>query len=334
MDGFTGSTGIVVLAATNRPDVLDPALLRPGRFDRRIVVPLPNVSDRTAILTVHCSGKPLDPELNLNTVARKTPGFSGADLANLTNESAIEAVRAGRTLITADDFEAARDRIILGRREGSNVLLLDEKQRVAVHESGHALVAALSEHADPVDRITILPAGEALGATEQLPVAERHLQSESALRDILATQLGGRAAERVVYGEGSTGASNDLAAATALATRMVREFGFSTKLDPVGYPAGEDVSTSGTTFNRPFAEATQRIVDSEVARLLREAEECALDLLATHRPVLDSLCSRLVEAETLDGAVVYELLRTPSPSLDSAGTLAAAKAVDTATSAS
>jgi len=314
MDGFSGSTGIIVLAATNRPEVLDHALLRPGRFDRRIVVPLPNVSDRTAILAVHCSNKPLDPGLDLDAIARKTPGFSGADLANLSNEAAIEAVRAGRTVITAEDFDAARDRIILGRREGSNVLLPEEKQRVAVHESGHALVAALSEHADPVERITILPAGETLGATEQLPLVERRLQNESALHDVLATQLGGRAAELAVYGEGSTGASNDLAAATTLATRMVREFGFSTKLGPVGYPAGEDVSMSGSTFNRPYAEATQRIVDSEVARLLREGERRALDLITAHRRVLDALCSRLIETEALDGRVVYELLGAPVPS--------------------
>ena len=175
MDGFEPTAGIVVLAATNRPEILDPALLRPGRFDRQVTIPLPNVSERAAILAVHCRGKQLDPGVDLSAVARGTPGFSGADLANLVNEAAIFAVREGRHVITAADFDAARDRIILGRREGSNVLLPEEKYAVAVHESGHALVAALSEHADPVAKVTILPAGQTLGVTEQLPLVERHM---------------------------------------------------------------------------------------------------------------------------------------------------------------
>ena len=308
MDGFEASTGIIVLAATNRPDVLDPALLRPGRFDRRITVPLPNAVERAAILTVHCSDKPLAPAVDLDSVARGTPGFSGADLANLANEAAIEAVRAGRKQIIPADFDAARDRLLLGRREGSNVLLPEEKTAVSVHESGHALVAALCEHADPVARITILPAGESLGATEQLPLVERHLYGEDALRDALAVRLGGRAAELVVFGQGSTGAGNDLMGATELATRMVREFGLSPRFGPAGYPTHDDVTGSSQMLNRPFAEATQAVVDEEVARLLREAEARAVDLLATHRQVLDDLAARLSVEETLDGAVVYELL--------------------------
>ena len=175
MDGFDPTMGIVVLGATNRPEVLDPALLRPGRFDRQVTIPLPNVSEREAILRVHSRGKKLAPNVNLDVVARGTPGFSGADLANLANEAAIFAVRDNRDVVTAADFEAARDRIILGRREGSNVLLPEEKHAVAVHESGHALVAALSEHADPVAKVTILPAGQTLGVTEQLPLIERHM---------------------------------------------------------------------------------------------------------------------------------------------------------------
>ncbi len=313
MDGFEASTGIVVLAATNRPDVLDRALLRPGRFDRHITVPLPNVTERAQILAVHCQGKPLDPRIDLDVIARGTPGFSGADLANLANEAAIEAVRAGRQLIIGADFSAARDRLILGRRDSSSVLLVEEKRQVAVHESGHALVAALSDRADPVDKITILPAGETLGATEQLPVAEHHLRGEAALKDLLATQLGGRAAELVVYGEGSTGATSDLSAATEVATRMVREFGLSPTLGPVGYPIGDDAAASGTTFNRPYSEETQRAVDTEVARLLREAEERAVDLISKNRGALEKLVDRLIEAETLDGAVVYQLLGRPVP---------------------
>ena len=205
MDGFDSASGIVVLAATNRPEVLDPALLRPGRFDRQITIPLPNLAERHAILAVHCRGKKLADDVDLNVVARGTPGFSGADLANLVNEAAINAVRGGREVLTANDFQDARDRILLGRREGSNVLLPEEKHAVAVHEAGHALVAALSEHADPVAKVTILPAGQALGVTEQLPLVERHLYGEDYLDDSLAVRLAGRAAELVVFRQGSTG---------------------------------------------------------------------------------------------------------------------------------
>jgi cell division protease FtsH len=199
MDGFDPTEGIVVLAATNRPEVLDPALLRPGRFDRQITIPLPNLTEREAILKVHCRDKKLDPDVDLRVVARGTPGFSGADLANLVNEAAINAVRDEREVITAADFDAARDRIILGRREGSNVLLPEEKQAVAFHEAGHALVAALSPRADPVAKVTILPAGQALGVTQQLPLVERHLYGEDYLTQTLAVRLGGRAAELVEF---------------------------------------------------------------------------------------------------------------------------------------
>src|SRR5580698_977146 len=314
MDGFEPATGIVVLAATNRPEVLDPALLRPGRFDRQVTIPLPNVNEREAILGVHTRAKKLAPDVNLNAVARGTPGFSGADLANLANEAAIFAVRDGRDVINASDFDAARDRIILGRRDGSNVLLPEEKYAVAVHESGHAMVAALSEHADPVAKVTILPAGQTLGVTEQLPLVERHMYSEDYLLDSLAVRLGGRAAELVVIGQGSTGASNDLAGATDLATKMVREFGLSERLGPIGYPEGGSVFLGGGgagMSSRPFAEATQAIIDEEVSRLLRQAEARATELLSSHRPELDSLVSLLLDVETVDGTDVYRLAGRP-----------------------
>ena len=317
MDGFDPSTGVVVLAATNRPEILDPALLRPGRFDRQVTIPLPNVAERTAILAVHCRGKKLAPDVDLNVIARGTPGFSGADLANLTNEAAIFAVRQGRDTLTAADFDAARDRIILGRRESTNVLLPEEKHAVAVHESGHALVAALSEHADPVAKVTILPAGQALGVTEQLPLVERHMYGEDYLHDSLAVRLGGRAAELVVLGQGSTGAANDLAGATDLATKMVREFGLSEKLGPVGYPEGGSVflgSGGPGMSSRPFAEATQAEIDREVAKLLREAEKRATELLHGHRSVLDALTNLLLEDETVDGSEVYRLAGLPDRS--------------------
>jgi cell division protease FtsH len=318
MDGFDPTMGIVVLAATNRPEVLDPALLRPGRFDRQVTIPLPNVSEREAILRVHSRGKKLAPNVNLDVVARGTPGFSGADLANLANEAAIFAVRDNRDVVTAADFEAARDRIILGRREGSNVLLPEEKHAVAVHESGHALVAALSEHADPVAKVTILPAGQTLGVTEQLPLIERHMYSEDYLYDSLAVRLGGRAAELVVLGQGSTGAGNDLAGATDLATKMVREFGMSSVLGPVGYPEGGSVFLGGGgpgMSSRPYAEATQAAIDGEVSKLLRQAEDRAVKLLQAHRPELDSLVALLLERETVDGFDVYRLAGRPDRSV-------------------
>jgi cell division protease FtsH len=323
MDGFDPTMGIVVLAATNRPEVLDPALLRPGRFDRQITIPLPNLAERAAILEVHCRGKKLGEDVDLTVVARGTPGFSGADLANLTNEAAIIAVRAGREVITATDFADARDRILLGRREGSNVLLPEEKDSVAVHESGHALVAALSAHADPVAKVTILPAGQTLGVTEQLPLVERHLYGEDYLHDSLAVRLAGRAAELVVFGQGSTGAANDLASATELATKMVREFGLSPALGPVGYPEGGSVflggGGGGGLSSRPFAEETQAKIDAEVARLVRDAERRAVDLLQEHREDINRLSAMLVEQETVDGSVVYQILGIPEAEGRTAG---------------
>jgi cell division protease FtsH len=326
MDGFDPVMGIVVLAATNRPEVLDPALLRPGRFDRQVTIPLPNVTERAAILAVHCRGKQLAPDVDLNAVARGTPGFSGADLANLANEAAIFAVRGGREVITAEDFAAARDRILLGRREDSNVLLPSEKRSVAVHEAGHAMVAALSPHADPVAKVTILPAGQALGVTQQLPLVERHLYSEDYLNQSLAVRLGGRAAELVKFNQGSTGAANDLASATDLATRMVREFGLSPAIGPVGYPQGGSMYLDGGGpgfSSRPFAESTQAAIDKEVSRLLRDAEQHATGLLRAHEAELDQLANLLVDQETVGGEEVYRLLGlTPPERIDDAPTVA------------
>ena len=259
MDGFEPTAGVVVLAATNRPETLDPALLRPGRFDRQVEIPLPNLRERAAILAVHARDKHLADDVDLDAIGRATPGFSGADLANLVNEAAIVAVRAGRNTITAADFAEARDRILLGRREATNALMPDEKHAVAVHESGHAFVAALSPHADPVAKVTILPAGQALGVTEQLPADERHLYPESYLKDSLAVRLGGRAAELLVLGEASSGASSDLAGATDLATRMVREYGMSSRLGPVGFASGSPMYLGNEEVrSRPYADETQR----------------------------------------------------------------------------
>jgi cell division protease FtsH len=324
MDGFDPATDVVVIAATNRPESLDPALLRPGRFDRTVEIPLPNLIERTAILEVHTHGKHIGPDVDLGVVARGTPGFSGADLANLVNEAALHAVRFDRSIVEAGDFDAARDRLLLGRRDSSNALLPEEQHSVAVHETGHALVAALSDHADPVAKVTILPAGSALGVTEQLPEDERRLYPESYLLDSLAVRLGGRAAEVLVLGEASTGASNDLAGATQLATRMVREWGLSPRLGPIGYSSDGPayLGDSGGISNRPYAEATQRAIDEEVAQLLRNAEERATNLISTHRTEFDQVVSLLLEHETIDGTQLMAIVNgtaTPTPTPVAAG---------------
>jgi len=310
MDGFDPKTGIVVMAATNRPEVLDPALLRPGRFDREVEIPLPNQAERAAILKVHAHEKHLGPDVDLEAVSRGTPGFSGADLANLINEAAIVAVRHERDVISAQDIDEARDRIILGSRDGTNVLLPEEKHSVAVHEAGHALVALLSPHADPVSKITILPAGRALGVTEQLPVDERHLYSESYLRDSLAIRLGGRASEILLIGEASTGASSDLGGATDLAVRMVRDWGLSPRLGPIGYGSEAPTYLGGAQLqSRPFSEGTQLAIDEEVSRLLAEAEERARTLLSENREALDAVVAVLLEKETISGQDLIDVVR-------------------------
>jgi len=320
MDGFDATTGVVILAATNRPEVLDAALLRPGRFDRKVEIPLPNQAERTAILSVHARDKHIAPDVDFGAISRGTPGFSGADLANLLNEAAIVAVRHDRDVITAADLDEARDRILLGRRDASNALLPEEKRSVAVHEAGHALVALLSEHADPVAKITILPAGRALGVTEQLPADERHLYPESYLLASLDVRLGGRASELLVLGEASTGASNDLAGATGLAINMVRDWGLSPRLGPIGF------STDGPGYldgqqqfqSRQYSEGTQQVIDEEVSRLLGEAERRATAVLSAHRAALDALIALLLERETIDGDELRAVVAGASSPTDGA----------------
>jgi cell division protease FtsH len=314
MDGFDPAVGVVVMAATNRPEVLDPALLRPGRFDRRVEIPLPNLRERAAILAIHAKGKVIGPDVELEAVARATPGFSGADLANLVNEATIAAVRARRDMVTAEDFAEARDRLLLGRRDATNALMPDEKRAVAVHEAGHALVAVYSDHADPVDRVSILPAGQALGVTEQLPVTERHLYPESYLRDSLTVRMGGRAGERLVLGEVSSGAANDLQGATELAIRMVREFGMSARLGPVGFGGGGPMYLGQQELrSRDYAEATQAVIDEEVSALLKEADERAGAILREHRGELDRVSALLVEREIITGDDVYAIAGREKP---------------------
>ena len=320
MDGFDQADGVVVLAATNRPDALDPALRRPGRFDRQVTVPLPDRAERSAILAAHARGKDLGPDTDFDEIAAATPGFSGADLANLVNEAAVTAVRAGRTSLTAADFDVARDRMLLGTRHSSPPAP-GELATVAVHEAGHALVAVLSPHADPVSRVTVLGAGQALGLTEMLPADDRRLYGERHLAATLAVRLGGQAAERLVLGEASTGAADDLASATALATQMVREFGLSDKMGPVSY-SGAPADHPGFTAARSYSEHTQWLVDQEVAAILAKAETQARDLLTCHREALDRLTAALLEQETVTGDQVRALVQAPSPVPLPAGTVA------------
>jgi cell division protease FtsH len=309
MDGFDQASGVVVLAATNRPDALDAALRRPGRFDREVLVPLPNRAERRAILAAHARGKHLEPGVDLGEVAAATPGFSGADLANLVNEAAVTAVRAGRTTLTGADFADARDRAVLGTRERTVTLTVDELATVAVHEAGHALVAALSPHADPVSRVTVLGAGHALGLTELLPADDRRLYGESYLADTLAVKLGGRAAERLIRGEASTGAADDLASATALATQMVCDYGLSGNLGPVSYGDRAAGPHPVLAWQRGYSEHTQWLVDREVAALLARAETRAQHLLSQQIGALHQLTAVLLEHETITGDQVRALVR-------------------------
>ncbi|MFO7777730.1 MAG: ATP-dependent zinc metalloprotease FtsH [Nitriliruptoraceae bacterium] len=309
LDGFDPRQGIVILAATNRPEMLDEALLRPGRFDRQVEVPLPTQGDRLEILRVHARDKPLADDLDLDRVARGTPGFSGAQLENLVNEAAITAVRDGRSEIEQADFDAARDRIVIGKRQSSDLLRDEEKQRVAVHEAGHALVAAVEHDADPVAKVTILPAPRALGTTEQLPTEERRLASEAELHASLAVRLGGRAAELVALEELSTGSAEDLAQATDLAARMVREFGLSDRVGPVGYRQEDQPGGLPGVQSRPYAEETQQQVDDEVQELLRHAAQRAERIIVDHRKAFDAIVERLLEEEELDGDDIERLLR-------------------------
>ena len=308
MDGFEPAEGIIVIAATNRPDVLDPALLRAGRFDRQIVVPLPTQEERVAILKVHCKGKRVAADVNLETIAKSTPGMSGADLENLVNEAALIAVRRGSDQVEMPDFEAALDRVLLGLKRTSLVLGPDEKRIVAYHESGHTLVAHLLPNADPVHKVTILPTGMALGVTEQLP-EERQLEQLPYLNDRLAVMLGGRASEELVFGVPSTGAQNDLTAATELAGRMVREWGMSDTIGEMSWgPSGPVFLGEDLIHTRDYSDETARRIDEEVARILHVEHDRALRVLSEHRAALDALASALIVRESLEGDEVTRIV--------------------------
>lgn len=310
MDGFETTEGIVILAATNRPDILDPALLRPGRFDRQIVVPLPEADERLAILRVHSRDKRLGPDVDLDTMAKATPGMSGADLANLVNEAALFAVRRGSVQIERIDFENARDRVVLGASRESLVLSAEEKRATAYHEGGHAILATVLPHSDPLHKVTILPRGMALGVTWTLP-EERHTYSREYFLDVICKAMGGRVAEKIVFGQLNSGAANDLEQATNIARRMVREWGMSDNVGPMAWHGqqqvflGEDLMTSG----REYSDSTAKTLDDEISRILREQEERAHQLLTKHRKGLDLVAEALLEQETIDGPTVGRLVQ-------------------------
>ncbi len=310
MDGFDTNTNVIVVAATNRPDVLDPALLRPGRFDRQVILDRPDIRGRRAVLDVHAKGKPLDKDVSLDTLAKQTPGFSGADLMNLLNEAAILAARRNKKTIAMSEFEEAIDRVVAGPERKSRIITEKEKIITAYHEVGHALVAKMLPNLDPVHKITIIARGMMGGYTQLLPTEDRYLYTRSHFEDTLAWSLGGHAAEQIVFGEMTTGAQNDIERATKLARKMVMEYGMSEKLGPLQFGHKEEMIFLGRDLGeqRNYSEAVAEEIDREVRRLITEAYDKAMDILKRYRDKLDEISLRLVKDETIDGSTFDELL--------------------------
>ena len=303
MDGFEANNGVIVLAATNRPDVLDPALLRPGRFDRHVGVDKPDVAGRKAILKVHSRGKPLADDVELEILARRTPGFSGADLENLLNEAALLAARANKSLIEMCDCEEAIDRVLMGPEKKSRIMSDKEKEITAYHEAGHALVAKLIPECDPVRKVTILPRGMALGLTWSMPDEDKYNRSKGELLASLATILGGRVAEEIIFGEITTGASNDLEKATEIARAMVCKFGMSEQLGPITFGKKQEQVFLGRDIveDRNYSDDVAKQIDSEVRRIIESAYTRARDLLGHNRETLEAIVTQLLDKEVLDG---------------------------------
>ena len=315
MDGFDTGVNVIVLAATNRPDILDPALLRPGRFDRRVVLDSPDINGRYAILQVHARGKPIAAEVSLNTVAQQTPGFSGADLENLINEAAILTARRGKKELGRDEFAEAIDRVIAGPERKSRVISVREKEVTAYHEAGHALVAHLLPHADPVHKISIIARGSMGGYTRMLPTEERYLMTKDQFTDRLATFLGGRVAEELTFNLVTTGASNDLEQATNLARTMVTRLGMSERLGPRTFGKREELVFLGREISeqRDYSDEIARIIDEEVHNLIDSAYTTAQQLLTDSRPKLVQIADYLIEKETVEGKELEELFNTDVP---------------------
>ena len=310
MDGFENNEGVILLASTNRPDVLDPALLRPGRFDRQVTVGRPDVKGRVGILKVHTSTVPLTDEVDLKVIARGTPGFTGADLANLVNEAALLAARDDKKAVAMVDFEEAKDKVMMGVERRSMVISDKEKKNTAYHESGHALVAALLPGTDPIHKVTIIPRGRALGVTMQLPMDEQHTYQRNYLFSSLAILMGGRCAEEICLGEMTTGAGNDIERATEMARKMVCEWGMSDKMGPLTYGAKEEQVFLGKDMSsqKNFSDQTAKLIDQEVKTLVMDGYTRATDLLTKNRDVLEKMAQALLERETLDGQDIKDII--------------------------
>jgi cell division protease FtsH len=318
MDGFDTNTNVIVVAATNRPDVLDPALLRPGRFDRQVILDRPDMKGRTAILKVHAKGKPLDKNVTIEDLARQSPGFSGADLANLMNEAAILAARRNRKTIAMNDFEEALERIVAGPERKSRVISDAEKLVIAYHEGGHAVVQRILPKCDPVNKVTIISRGMALGYTMALPTEDRYLQSKSEFEDKIAGLLGGNVSERLVFGDTTTGSSNDIEKATDLARRMVTEFGMSDRLGPLSFGKRDELVFLGREIGeqRNYSDEIAKMIDEEVRAIIDRAYERATQVLETHRDRLDALAQKLIAEETVDGDAFESLFSDLPPKED------------------
>ncbi|HUF78666.1 MAG TPA: ATP-dependent zinc metalloprotease FtsH, partial [Thermoanaerobaculia bacterium] len=309
MDGFESNEGVILIAATNRPDVLDPALLRPGRFDRRVVVDRPDIGGRLGILQVHTRQIPLDDSVDLRVIARGTPGFAGADLSNLVNEAALVAARRGRKSVHMDDFEFAKDKVLMGVERKTLILTDDEKQVTAYHEAGHALVAAFTAGADPVHKVTIIPRGRALGLTMQLPTEDKHNYRRSYVEAQISILMGGRVAEELTQDDITTGAGNDIERSTELARRMVQEWGMS-QLGPLSFGGAEEPVFLGRDYGQRshYSEDTAVRIDREVERIVTGGYERAHEVLSVRRAILDALARELLDQESIDGKRVYELI--------------------------
>ena len=315
MDGFETDTNVIVVAATNRPDVLDPALLRPGRFDRQVILDLPDINDREAILKVHSKGKPFSGDVNMRKIAERTPGFSGADLANLINEGAILAARTDKKVIDLDDLKEAIEKVLLGPARKSHIFSDKEKKITAYHEGGHALVGAVLPEADPVHKVTILSRGQAGGYTLKLPVEDKHLHSKGSFLDEIASAMGGYAAEKLVFGELTTGASNDLEKATKMARRLVTRYGMSEVMGPVVLGDQHENVFLGRDIGeqKNYSEATAQQIDAEVRRILVDAEARATQVMTQYRTYLDTIADRLVKEETLEQDAFTEIVKDIIP---------------------
>src|SRR5438128_1146425 len=321
MDGFEGSAGVIVIAATNRPDVLDPALLRPGRFDRQVVVPLPDIRGREQILLVHMRKVPMAPDVDASIIARGTPGFSGADLANLVNEAALFAARGSKRLVDMDDFERAKDKVIMGAERRSMVMPEEERRNTAYHESGHAIVARLLPKTDPVHKVTIIPRGRALVVTMQLPVEDRYSYDRNYLLNMICVLFGGRVAEELFMHQMTTGASNDFERATDIARRMVTQWGMSDELGPMVYGENEGEIFLGRSIqtHKNVSEATMQKVDAEIRRIIDQQYRVARKILEDNRDKVEAMTKALLEWETLDSDQIGDIMsgkppRPPKPS--------------------